>query len=140
MAGLDTLIRVRQHTVDEHRRELADLYDERDGLAQDRAALDRAYERERAMVAANPDYRVTFDQYQKYYRDRCDAIDTALAELDQRIAAKLDDIREAFRDLKQLEITKRERDRAAAAERERAEQQFLDEAGLAAYQRQQGES
>lgn len=138
MAGLETLIRVRQHTVDEHRRELADLYAERDGLAQDRADLDRAYARERQLVEEDPAYRVTFDQYQKYYRDRCDAIDTAMAEVDRRIADKLDAIREAFRDLKQLEITKRERDRAAANERARKEQQFLDEAGLATHRRQGG--
>ncbi len=140
MAGLETLIRVRQHTVDEHRRELAELYEERDGLAHDRAELDRAYERERALVEEDPQYRFTFAQYQKYYRDRCDAIDTALAELDRRITDKLDEIREAFRDLKQLEITKRERDRKAANERARIEQQFLDEAGLVTYQRQQDDS
>lgn len=138
MAGLDTLIRVRQHNIDELRRELAQIYEERDRVDNQIAELDNEYTRERQLIDIHPEFAFNFARYQARYRQRRAALVHAREELAARASAKLEAIREGFQDLKQLEITKRQREEAEAAEAARAEQRSQDETGGEMFRRQSG--
>jgi len=135
MKSLRTLIRLRKHTLDEARRELAELQRAIDAIDQARKNLDRELAEESATARADVEASYGYGDYLVTVRERRSEFDRQAAELAQRVALGEAAVREAFREVKQLEIAdarRLERERAEAA---RQEQSALDEVALSGFRR-----
>ncbi|MGH1403547.1 MAG: hypothetical protein ACRBDL_04835 [Alphaproteobacteria bacterium] len=131
MADLDSLIRVRRHTVEEKQKALSELYKQADQLQIERDSLEtqRAIEREKAKEA-DPMLQGFFASYSQNVDNKLEGLDQKRAKLEKRIAIAQDDVREAFGDLKKIEIIDERRKAEHLAEIEKKEMDFLDEAAI----------
>lgn len=135
MKSVATLIRLRKHKLDEARRELAALRRTQDMIDQGRAALERELQAESATARSDVEAAFGYGEYLGTVRERHGEFDRQAAELAPQIALAEAGVREAFREVKRLEIAdarRLERERAEAARREQA---TLDEVALAAFRR-----
>lgn len=142
MARLDPLIRFRKHTVDEKRRVLAELYRMGDMLRarKDELLMQLASEQAIAETMPDPETQIFFGRYAQAVRARTDDIDEALSKLDVRIRLAQDDVREAFSDMKKIEITDRERKLREAKAEDAKNAALLDEIGIEGFRRKQAEA
>jgi flagellar export protein FliJ len=129
----DTLLRLQRWQLDEERRRLAVLYREQEQINLTNTMLERRRQDEARVddvdaSRAYPGYaaRVRADQAR---------LAETLAELDEQVAAKQNDVAGAYLAMKQVEIV-RDKQRAAALRiAARREQARLDEVGLDLYRR-----
>lgn len=139
MKSLATLIRLRKHTLDEARRELTELQRAMDAIDQARAELEREFEAESAAAHADVEAAYGFGNYLATVREKHAALDRQADDLVQRIALAEAGVRDAFREVKQLEIADARRQERARLEAGRREQAALDEMALSAFRRQDAE-
>ena len=118
MADLGSLIRFRKHGVDEKRRFLAQLYRETEKLEQQKKIIEDQMQREIDLTkdSPTPDAQAYLGKYLEGARRKTRALDKSIAKMNVRIAAATEDMREAFADMKKIEITQRRRDERAEAE------------------------
>lgn len=137
MSNLAPIIRFKKWTLDEERRSLAVLYDERLGIEEQVQALEAEMASQRAV--ANTDIgSVTIGAYIEAARAKQAWLLDALHKKDAEIEDKQDVVREAFKELKTFEVAD-EKKRAQAAKRlAEHEQKELDERGLRSYQEAEG--
>lgn len=133
MKSLRTLIRLRQHTLDEARRELTGLQLAVDAIQRARESLDRELADESATARDDIEASYRYGDYLVTVRERRHAFDQQENELSQRVALAEATVREAFRDLKQFEIADAQRLDRARAEATRREQATLDEVALSTF-------
>lgn len=131
----DTLIRLAGSEVDEARRGLQAVLAEEDKIRADMAALEAEVAAEEALVKAQPDLAGPYTLFAVRAKERREALEAALAELQPRIEAAREALAEAFANQKKYEIAKENRDRAEAEEEKRKEGIALDEMGLNAHRR-----
>ena len=141
MADLDALIRLRRHRVEEKQKVLADLYRQAEIIeGQKQDLLDTlAREREIAETVDHKDASVYFGLYSDGVHKKVEGLDKDLLQLETRIQIVQDDIREAFADLKRVEIVHKNRQTEERKKQAAKESLDLDEMGIDAYRRQQGE-
>lgn len=139
MARLEPLIRFRKHGVDEKRRTLANLYREVDQLQRHKGELLLQLAREQALAEGSENIETSayFGRFAQRVRGQIAAVDAALGKLDVRIALAQDDVREAFAEMKKIEITDRERKKREDKARDDKERRELDEIALTGYARGQ---
>lgn len=139
MARLEPLIRYRKHSVDEKRRALANLYREADTLQRYKDELLMQLAREQALAESSENFETQayFGRFAQRVREQVDAVDGAMAKLNVRIALAQDDVRDAFAEMKKIEITDRERKKRDAKAVEDKERKELDEIALSGYARGQ---
>lgn len=137
MADLDPLIRFRKFGLQEKQRRLAQLYQEMEGLQTRKAnVLDQiAHEKEVAEELATIEAMASFTGFSKRMRLTLDQLNEAAAQTETRIQIAQDDMRDAFGDLKKIEITQRRRLEELAAENRRKEDSFYGEVALDGYRR-----
>lgn len=135
MKSLDTLIRLRKHTLDEARRELTELQRAVEEINRARENLDRELEAESATARDDVEASYRYGDYLVTVRERRSAFDRQENEIAQRIALAEAGVREAFRDVKQFEIADARRLENERAEAARQEQAALDEIALSAFRR-----
>ncbi|MCB1783187.1 MAG: flagellar FliJ family protein [Alphaproteobacteria bacterium] len=136
MADLNPLIRVRKHAIEQKQKFLAELFRQADELANGKESLltQMADEKRRAFDMG-PEMLAFFGHYAEAVKTRVDEIDESLARLEIRIEAAQDDIREAYADLKQIEIIQERRDEEAADLILKKENDMLDEIGIDGFRR-----
>ena len=132
---LSTLVRLAGNEVDEARRVLQGFLAEEDQWRAALVDLAEEVERESAMATTDPAYAVPFGQFMARAKERREAMEAKLAELQPRIEDARDSLAEAYAGQKRYEIAKQNRDAAAAREADRREGLELDELGLNAYRR-----
>lgn len=137
MKSLRTLIRLRKHTLDEARRELTELQQAVDAINRARENLDRELVDESATARDDIEASYRYGDYLGTVRERRSAFDQQESELSQRIALADAGVREAFREVKQLDIADAQRLERERAETARREQADLDEVALSAFRRQE---
>jgi flagellar export protein FliJ len=137
MADLKPLIRFAKHTLDQKRLRLVDLQRQADRLHETIAADRAALLAERALAAADGEAALALAGYAHAVEARRRQALTAIARLEKEIARAKDIVMEAFRETKRYETAQAAREAAAAKTRARAEQTFLDEAGLEGFRRGQ---
>tara|TARA_R110002072_G_scaffold64894_2_gene161046 strand:- start:241 stop:660 length:420 start_codon:yes stop_codon:yes gene_type:complete len=135
MKSLDTLIRLRKHTLDEARRELTELQRAVEEINRARENLDRELEAESATARDDVEASYRYGDYLVTVRERRSAFDQQENEIAQRIVLAEAGVREAFRDVKQFEIADARRLENERAEAARQEQAALDEVALSAFRR-----
>lgn len=128
MKSLDTLIKLEQARVDDHRRLLADLQDVLNRIEAEIAALNlkRMVEEEVAREA-EPLERVTLEQFLARVAQRLAQLEKARQDAAAAIALERERLAEAFETQKRYEIVRDQRAAAALAEEKRLEQMELDE-------------
>jgi len=137
MKSLRTLIRLRKHTLDEARRELTALQQAVDAINQARDGIDRELAAESATARDNIEASYRYGSYLVTVRERRAILNAQEGEILQRIALAEAGVREAFRDLKQLEIADAQRLERERAEAGRREQASLDEVALSTFRSQE---
>lgn len=132
MADLDNLIKVRKHQVDEKRKVLANLFKEADRIENIIKQIKLGLERERKLAEEMKDPQVNFDfmNYAALTKDRIDLMTLALEKTQARVVFGQEDVRNAFADLKKIEITNRERLKKERKERDKKESDELDEIAI----------
>lgn len=137
MKGLDSLIRLQQWRLDEKRRQVAELERLARRLHDQLAALEKELQAEQRVAADDPMAAGGYGDYAKGAIGRRSRLQQSLKDVEIEMARSLDDVAEAFREFKKLEIARdREQERAAWRAR-RYQQNELDEAGLDVFRRSQ---
>jgi flagellar export protein FliJ len=127
MKALDTLIRLRQQTLDRQRQALAALRSRRDGIDQEAAALETQLVTEQALAASEPDLMFSYGGFARKVIDERARLAHLADELDGEIDAAIGEVRVAFTELRKFEIARDHRLQREHDERERTEQKAVDD-------------
>lgn len=140
MADLNALIRVRKHAAEQKQKFLAELYRQAEELQGQKKNLETQMEEEREKLQElGVQMLAYFGPYSEAVRGRVAEIEDAMEKLNIRIEIARDAMREAFADLKKIEITQERRDDAEEAAQNKKESSGLDEIALDIFRRQQGD-
>jgi len=132
--GLHGIIRFRRYQVDEARRQLGLLLGMAADMERQADALEKEIVEEQRLATENPEEAgFTYGRYALRAIHRRGLIARARAEVEQRIAAAQEGVRQEFRELKVFEIAQDNRDAVEQKESLRVEQAVLDELGLQRY-------
>ena len=135
MNGLEGLIRLNKWKLDEKRLALAELERLAQRLRDQLSALERELASEQKIAADSVEASISYAHYANAVTLRRGILNQSLAEVETQIRVALDDVAEAFRDLKKFDIVKARRDREAAEKNKRLQQGLLDEMGLQLHRR-----
>lgn len=134
MADLSGIIRFRKWELDEKRRELAVLFEERNRIEHKVEMLDHEMLEQQSMKD-NDIASMSLGAYIEGSRKKRAWLLDDIRKKDEEIEAKQDVVSEAFRELKTLEIAeRRQKDRVLRA-RDKQEQDELDNLGLQAFEK-----
>lgn len=137
MKSLGTLIRLRKLALDEARRELTDLERMAEQIEVGRRDLDREYAAESEAARGDVDASYVFGNYLETVRKRCAEFDRQDQEVSQLKVLAEAKVREAFREVKRIEIAESNRQDRERTELARQDQVNLDEVALSSFRRQE---
>ena len=137
MADLKPLIRLRRHRVEDKQKAIAALYRDIEALEDRRQGLyDRlAHEKEIFETQTEMDMRAYFGLFQEGIQKNIEGINAQIRKLEVRLQILQDDMREAFADMKRVEIVQRAREHKATRAAAKKETSELDEVGIEGYRR-----
>lgn len=127
MKGLDTLIKLHKRTLDELRRRIGALENQKQQLIDTSKKLDEELLKEIQMATQKLEMSGFFAGFSKRIQERQKTIAQEVRKLDQQIAKLTDEARIAFGEVKKYEIAKANAEKRKAKERERKETILLDE-------------
>ena len=104
MKGLNTLIKLHKRTLDELRRKMAALENQKIQLLQASARLDEELASEIKTASKTPELGQFFGGFSNRIKNRQLDIAREVAKLDKQIEALNSEIRDAFSELKKFEI------------------------------------
>jgi flagellar FliJ protein len=137
MADLNPLIRVRKHVVDQKQKFLSELYRQAEELErQKQTLLDQMEHERRKLEEMGVEMLAYFGPYSQAVKERIEEIDESRTKLETRIELAREDMREAFSDLKKVEITQERREEEEQREQDRKETIELDDIGIDGFRRQ----
>ncbi len=138
---LNPLIRVRRHALEQKQKFLAELYRQAEDYENQKATLLKNLEEEREKLSdMGPEMLAYFGPYSQSVKERVEEIEDAMKILNSRIDTAREDMREAFAEVKKLEITQNARDDEERAELEKKLSDELDEIAIEGYRRKQDEA
>jgi len=139
MADLSSLIRLRKHTVEEKQKALAELYRQVEALESRKKFYHDEIKKEREVINQNPivEMLAYFGLFQKAAERDIQRINGQLMKLETRIRIAQDDIREAFANMKRVEIVQNNRDLQEKADMNAKETRELDEIGIEGFRRKE---
>lgn len=137
MADLHSLIRLRQYRVEEKQKLLADLFREAERFEVNIRSLQQQSEKERKLAEQAGDFETltAYTHYAGRVRDEIESLEAGLAKVNARVAVAQDAMREAFGELKKIEIIQKNRDLQALRDELKREGQVLDEVGIEGFRR-----
>lgn len=138
MNGLEGLIRLNKWKLDEKRQALAELERLAQRLRDQMSALERELAEEQKVAATSVEASLSYGHYANAVIARRATLGKSLAEVEVQIRAALDEVADAFRDLKKFDIVKARRDRESVEKAKRLQQAQLDEMGLQLHRRSGG--
>ena len=140
MADLDPLIRIRKHVVDQKQKFLAELYRQAEELDnQKKTMLDQLEVERKTVQDMGVEMLSYFGHYTSAVKERVADIDEARGKLEARIEIAREDIRDAFAELKKIEITQEAREDAEEAALNKRDSQELDDIAIESFRRKQDE-
>jgi len=141
MADLDSLIRVRRHTIEQKQKFLAELFRQAEELAvQKKALLDQLTDEQERIKDMGAEMAAFFGSYAGAVKGRVYEIDEAVEKLEVRIKIAQDDMRDAFAELKKIETLQERREEEEARELLKKETQMLDEIAIDGFMRKGDEA
>lgn len=133
---LHNLIRLRKWDVDERQRALATLLRHEEAVIERQEAFEAEVRAELDFAANAPvELRGTLSGYLARSDEMRGRLRQALLEVQMRVAHAQEELAEAFRRAKTLEVTQANRDKAEALEEARREEEALNEMGLNLFRR-----
>lgn len=137
MARLDPLVRLRRHAVDEKQKLLAELYRQVERFEIRRRQFEEEIikEREALEKEKTPEMLAYFGRYSQTVKRDIARIDLELKKLAVRVAAAQDEVREAFANLKRIEIVQKSRQEAEKKEQNAKEVNELDDIAIEGFRR-----
>lgn len=137
MANLLSLIKLRRHTVDEKQKVLAELYRQVETIQQQKNSLIERLRKERDVLDkfGTIEMFAYFGRFSQNIQKIIERLNQDKAKLEGRIQIAQDDVREAFANMKRIQIVQKERERVEKKEAEDKETRELDEMGIEGYRR-----
>jgi flagellar export protein FliJ len=140
-ADLNPLIRVQKHALEQKQKFLAELYRQAEEYEKQKEHMLETLEKERNnLEGMGPEMLSYFGPYSESVKERCKEIDAALLTLNTRIDFAREEIRNAFAELKKIEMTQEERDNQEQKAIDKKQSDELDEIGLEVFRRKQSEN
>lgn len=135
MADLKGLIRLRRHELDEKRRALGELNAKIDALNAYRQDILNNLEKEKNLADVDINAAQGFGKYLNAALNKCKEIDQKIARIMVDVEKATEIVRDAFMEVKKIELTQENREKEAEAVIAKKETADLDEAGLTAHRR-----
>lgn len=135
MKGLSTLIKLHKRTLDELRRSMASLENQKEQLQLAIKKMQEELEAELVLAGKQPEMANFFGEFSKRIKTRQDMLRQEIRSLDTQIIKLNDEIAAAFAELKKFEIAKENAMRRAREEEARKDTLMLDELAGQQFQR-----
>jgi len=139
MKGLDTLIKLHKSTLDELRKRIGKLENQKQQLIELSKKLDDDLKNEIKMASERPEMSQFFAGFSKRIQDRKKSVAGEVKKLDQQIDKLTDAARVAFGEVKKFEIAKANIEKRKQKEIVRKETAALDEVAGNQHQRKKKE-
>lgn len=130
MKGLATLIKLKKRALDELRRQMVALENQKQQFIELSEHLEKELKREILLLKTAPEMSVYFGNFSKRMKQRQETVTQEIKKLDKRIQKLSEEISEAFSELKKFEIAKENAEKRAAKEWQRKEMIRLDEVAI----------
>jgi len=140
MSGLDQMLRLQKFSLDEKRRQAADLDALIERLRGDVRRLDEDVAREIDTARGNLDLERALPDYRKVMSERRERILKSIADLSAELEKLRDQIMESFSELKKTEQTITNRQQRQRNAQRRRDQIRADEVGLELHRRKKDTS
>jgi flagellar export protein FliJ len=137
MANLNPLIRLRKYRVEEKQKILADLFRQAEKIESRKSFLLKQKDEEQDIAEEKNDYETltAFALFAERVRGEIEGLNEEMAKLNVRIGIAQDAMREAFGELKKIEIIQKSRDDEEDKAELKREGQVLDEVALVGFTR-----
>lgn len=141
MANLKSLIKLRRHNVDEKQKFLAQLYREVEAIENSKTTLIERLRSEREVLdkSGSLEMYAYFGRFSQNIQRMLERLNEEKKKLETRIVIAQDDVREAFANMKRIEIVQREREKEERKERDDKETRELDDIGIDGFRRKEDE-
>jgi flagellar protein FliJ len=140
MKTLDTLIRLHKRTLDELRRNMVSLENQKSQLQQAIANLQKDLDKEMVLAGKQPELSNFFGEFAKRIKTRQETLHGEIRSLDVKITELNSKIFEAFTELKKYEIAKENAKQRAREAENRKETILLDEIATQQFLKKQSEA
>ncbi len=139
MPNLLSLIKLRRHNVDEKQKVLADLYRQIEILEMYKANLLERLKVEREVLDKSEmlEMYAYFGRFSQNIMNTIEKVDQDKGKLEMRIQIAQDDVREAFANMKRIEIVQQEREKAEKKKQADKESIEMDEIGIEGFRRKE---
>lgn len=137
MANLLSLIKLRRHNVDEKQKVLADLYRQIETLENSKNTLLERLRTEREVLdqSGTLEMYAYFGRFSQNIQRMIERLNLEKQKLEMRITVAQDDVREAFANMKRIEIVQKERERVEKKEQSDKEDREMDDIGIDGFRR-----
>ncbi len=137
MANLSSLIRLRKHNVDQKQKFLAGLYRQAEEMEQKKVDLQNKLSAERQLLEEQEmlEALAWFGRYAQGVKSQIELINKDIKSMEQRIEIARADLRNAFADMKKIEITHERRLTAEKKAEQAKEDKDLDDIGIEVHRR-----
>ena len=141
MANLKSLIKLRRHNVDEKQKLLAGLYREVEEIERGKKMLIERLRTEREVLdqSGTLEMYAYFGRFSQNIQRMLERLNAEKKKLETRILIAQDDVREAFANMKRIEIVQREREKDERKEQGDKETREMDDIGLDGFRRKEEE-
>lgn len=142
MADLKSLIKLRRHNVEEKQRVLAGLYREIEEIERGKNMLIERLRDERQVLEETKTLEMYayFGRFSQNIQRMLGRLNAEKQKIETRILIAQDDVREAFANMKRIEIVDRERAKANRKKANDKEAREMDEIGIEGFRRNEEES
>lgn len=139
MADLKSLIRLRKHTVEEKQKVLGEILRKVESLENRKKELLERLDKERKALDENLtlENSAYYGRFEGVIRMNIAQIDTEIQKLETRLNLAQEEVRQAFADMKRVEIVHERREAEEAKELKNKEDSELDAIGLEGFRRKE---
>jgi flagellar export protein FliJ len=137
MADLESLIRLRRHTVEEKQKVLSDIYQKVEALENQKSELLNRLNTERKALDENLTLETSayYGRFEAVIRRNVELINNDLSTLETRLEIAQEDVRRAFEEMKRVEIVHERRKDEERQLIDKKESQELDAIGIDGFMR-----
>lgn len=138
-SDLSAIVRLRRHSVEEKQKMLADLYRQVETFEVRKNQLLKSLQKEREALEKTEDLAMLgyFGTFSEAVESDIERLEEELAKLEVRVRIAQDDMREAFANLKRVEIVQRNRREEEKKEIGARETKEMDDIGIEGFRRKE---
>ena len=137
MAGLESLIKLHKHELDEKRQALAKLYDIQDVLLKEQRDIEASFEAEKNAIKEYNDTSFIFADYAERIKHKLEVNATKQRDIENQIELAKDSMMETFSELKKYEKTHELREKKKQETINKKEVNELDDIAIEGFRRKE---